>query len=374
MDTTKLAQELETALAEVPVLDIHTHLVGGRLGARGLHDVLLYHMVISDLYAAGCPSGGAADAISGWPDEEESPRRIAEARAASDAHSEHQLVLGRAADSRGICTAGTSRSTADNWRRAGRHDPRTGRRPRVASRHSRSSSESAAPARKSPGAAAARMTTGCNTRWNGLFSRAANGANSTRPCYELERCWGRAPESPSPIGAGGRPPTDRARSARWPTFMRRWTITSTAFPTSKILSTATHFSTDIDYQLGQRRPRWKRRWPGASQAGPAERDIYASLHQRSVLDGAGKAAAADRVSIQLGAPSRLPYETGSRVSQRTIGQLGRDDRPASGLAVPMFSGQPARQPIALHAGPRAAQFQPGRLLVAQLFSRTRFAR
>src|ERR1043165_8647125 len=48
---------LEEALAEIPVLDIHTHLVGGRLGARGLHDVLLYHMVVSDLYAAGCPTG-----------------------------------------------------------------------------------------------------------------------------------------------------------------------------------------------------------------------------------------------------------------------------------------------------------------------------
>jgi len=44
MPTLSLLQELEAALAEVPVLDIHTHLVGGRLGARGLHDVLLYHM------------------------------------------------------------------------------------------------------------------------------------------------------------------------------------------------------------------------------------------------------------------------------------------------------------------------------------------
>jgi len=29
--------DLEAALAEIPMLDIHTHLVGGRLGARGLH-------------------------------------------------------------------------------------------------------------------------------------------------------------------------------------------------------------------------------------------------------------------------------------------------------------------------------------------------
>ena len=45
--------EILSALAEIPVLDVHTHLVSGRLGARGLHDVLLYHMVVSDLYAAG---------------------------------------------------------------------------------------------------------------------------------------------------------------------------------------------------------------------------------------------------------------------------------------------------------------------------------
>ena len=53
----KLIHDLEQALAEVPMLDVHTHLIGGKLGAQGLHDILLYHMVISDLYAAGCPSG-----------------------------------------------------------------------------------------------------------------------------------------------------------------------------------------------------------------------------------------------------------------------------------------------------------------------------
>ena len=52
-----MIQKIEEALAQVPVIDIHTHLVGGRLGARGLHDVLLYHMLVSDLYGAGCPSG-----------------------------------------------------------------------------------------------------------------------------------------------------------------------------------------------------------------------------------------------------------------------------------------------------------------------------
>src|SRR5215510_5189334 len=71
--------KVEEALAEVPVLDIHTHLVGGRLGARGLHDVLLYHMVVSDLYAAGCPSGSRLTQYPGWPSQEEAHARLQEA-------------------------------------------------------------------------------------------------------------------------------------------------------------------------------------------------------------------------------------------------------------------------------------------------------
>src|SRR3954468_18735629 len=70
---------MEAALATVPMLDIHTHLVGGRLGAWGLHDVLLYHMVISDLYAAGCPSGARLTQFPAWPDDKEQRARISEA-------------------------------------------------------------------------------------------------------------------------------------------------------------------------------------------------------------------------------------------------------------------------------------------------------
>src|SRR5881394_3144980 len=71
--------DLEFALGTLPVFDVHTHLVGGRLGARGLHDVLLYHMVVSDLYAAGCPSGARLTQFPGWPDEQEAHERLSEA-------------------------------------------------------------------------------------------------------------------------------------------------------------------------------------------------------------------------------------------------------------------------------------------------------
>ena len=91
-------KRVEEALAEVPVLDIHTHLVGGRLGARGLHDVLLYHMVISDLYAAGCPSGARLTQYPGWPDAGGGPRAPRAGAAVPAGHPEHELLLGRAPD------------------------------------------------------------------------------------------------------------------------------------------------------------------------------------------------------------------------------------------------------------------------------------
>ena len=79
MNSERLVRDLEEALAEIPILDIHTHLIGGSLGARGLHDVLLYHMVISDLYAAGCPAGKRLTEYPGYPTEREARDRIEQA-------------------------------------------------------------------------------------------------------------------------------------------------------------------------------------------------------------------------------------------------------------------------------------------------------
>ena len=71
--------ELFEELCSIPLLDAHTHLVDGKLGARGLHDVLLYHMGVSDLYAAGCPSGARLTQFPGWPSKQEAHQRLLEA-------------------------------------------------------------------------------------------------------------------------------------------------------------------------------------------------------------------------------------------------------------------------------------------------------
>jgi len=79
MNTDTVACELLEALSGLPLFDIHTHLVGDRPGASGLHDILLYHMVISDLYAAGCPSGQRLTQFPHAPTDDEAHHRIAEA-------------------------------------------------------------------------------------------------------------------------------------------------------------------------------------------------------------------------------------------------------------------------------------------------------
>ena len=53
------------------------------------------------------------------------------------------------------------------------------------------------------------MTTGSQyaLEW-GFFTRSQWGEFDTA-LYELERCWGKSPESPAPIGVGARPATER---------------------------------------------------------------------------------------------------------------------------------------------------------------------
>jgi hypothetical protein len=93
-----------------------------------------------------------------------------------------------------------------------------------------------------------------------------------------------------------------------------------AIPFNRILSTATHISTDISY-----RPVSDAEMTAAlarrDHAGPTERDCFASYINEHLLARLEKVAA-DRFVFQfsLGAEP-LPFETASRLSQRTIAEL-----------------------------------------------------
>jgi glucuronate isomerase len=316
MTTQDLTQELEAALAELPTFDVHTHLVGGRLGARGLHDILLYHMVVSDLYAAGCPSGTRLTQYPGWPDVNEAHARLAEAvpclprvRNTSCTWMMRTILRDLYGWEQPI--------TTDNWRRLDalireRADDR-GWHHSILDRLNirRTCTEFA---RREGGRDDQRLQ--YSLEW-AFFTRSQWGEFDTA-LYELERCWGRQPKSPSPIGSQ-RPPTERT-IRNLDDLHAALAHYVSAIPYEQLLSTATGFSTDIDYRLvsdDEMAAAIERR----DRAGAAERDTYASYVNEAFLTALE--ARPERLVFQFSVGAEpLPYETSSILRQRTIQQLG----------------------------------------------------
>ena len=316
----ELVRELEFALAGLPVFDVHTHLVGGRLGARGLHDVLLYHMVVSDLYSAGCPDGARLSQFPAWPDAKEAAGRVERAlpilphiRNTSSWWAVRLILRDLYGWEEPI--------TRSNWRRLDglireRADDR-GWHHSILERLNiqRTGTEIA---RRGRGQDDDRLQYALE--W-GFFTRCQWGEHDTA-LYELERCWGRNPGSPSPIGAGGRPePARRIQSLEDVHGAVEHYVR--AIPYEQVLATATHISTDLDLRLvgeGEMCRALARR----GQAGPAERDVYASYVNELFLtrleNEARRRGHPVVFQFSFGAEP-LPFETGSRLGQRTIAQV-----------------------------------------------------
>jgi hypothetical protein len=311
-----MSLEMERALAEIPILDVHTHLVGGKLAARGLHDLLLYHMVVSDLYAAGCPSGARLTQFPGWPSKDEAAARIEEALPYlpfiqnTSSYWGLRIIL-RHHYGWSAPLELSNWKTLDGMIRERANDRNWPREVLVRAGIERSGTELA---RRGNGSDDDRLQ--YSLEW-GFFTRCQWGEFDTA-VYELERCWGKTPESPTPIGAGPRPETERAIKSLDDVHQAVAHYVE-SIPYDRIISTATHLSTDIDYRCvteGEMAAALARR----SQAGPAERDCYASYVNElflTMLEARGEQLV---FQFSLGAEP-LPFETASRLSQRTIGQV-----------------------------------------------------
>jgi glucuronate isomerase len=308
--------EIEEALREVPMCDAHTHLVGGRLGARGLHDILLYHMLVSDLRAAGCPSGARLTEFPGWPSQAEAHARIAEALPFLRHIANTSMAWGLRiilADLYGW----REPITATNWRRL--DDQIRERADDPGWHHSildrlrirRTVTEIAR-----RGAAEDDERLQYALEW-AFFTRCQWGEFDTA-LYELERCWGRTPESPAPIASGRRAEPDRTiRTLDDVHAAIEHYVAS--IPYDQVIATATHVSTDIDFRpvtAAEMAAALARR----PQAGPAERDIYASYINEAFLSALERHADSIVFQFSFGAEP-LPFETASRLSQRTIAQV-----------------------------------------------------
>jgi hypothetical protein len=316
MNKSASVDSLEAALAELPVLDVHTHLCGAKLAARGLHDILLYHMIVSDLYAAGCPSGARLTQFPNWPTKQEAQKRIREALPYLRFIQNTSGWWGVRIILRDLYDW-TEPITPNNWRRLDdlvreRADDRAWARSILKRVNIRRTC--AEYCRRGKGEADDVLQ--YSLEW-GMFMRAQWGEFDTA-VYDLERTWGRPPEAPAPIGGGPRPAPDRTIKTLEDVHAAIKHYVD-SIPYGRVISTATGISTDIDYRLptdGEMAEALKRR----AQAGSAERDVYAAYIGEKFLAALEKRGDEILFQFSLGAEP-LPFETASRISQKTLAQL-----------------------------------------------------
>jgi len=314
MDRSEVFSLLSRQIGEMEAIDAHTHINSSHLAARGLHDVMLYHMVISDLYAAGCPSG---QRLSDNPNDREAAGRIEEA-----------IPFLEHIQNTSCCwLMRTILSDLYEWK-----EPITLRNWRDLDARIRSRSEDPGwPREILRRAHVQRLCTELPLRGNGtnddilfyslewaFFMRNQWGVFDA-PLYELEHAWQfDKPVRPLPVTQSKREPVKK-RIATVADVREAMAHYCRAIPYDQIVSTAHHVSTDISYSLvtdEQMQKALDRR----ENAGPAERDVYASYLFEHLLRELEKEHADIAFQFSLGAEP-LPFETDSRLAQTTIKQL-----------------------------------------------------
>ena len=312
----RLEAEILSALRDVPMMDSHTHLTVGRLGARGLHDILLYHMVVADLYSAGCPSGARLTEFPGWPDKKEAHARLREAIPYLEKIQNTSCFWGVRIILRDLY-GWNDPVTEENWKRLDgiireRADDRSWQREIIRR------------------AGVKKLTTELARRQGGedddlfyysmewaFFTRTQRGEFDTA-LYELERCWGKTPGSPIPHSASHRPKTEKDIRTLGDVHAAIAHYVGQVV-SSPVLSIATHISTDIVFrQVSDREmsDALKKR----HKAGSEERDIYASYIHEAFLKKLEPHA--DKIVFQFSfAAEPLPFNTASIIPQRAISDL-----------------------------------------------------
>ncbi len=313
-------QDLLDAQCGQAVLDVHTHLTSGQLSARGLHDILLYHMVTSELHAAGCPSGARLTEFPGTPGQAEAHQRLAEAVpylpriANTSTWWGARIILEDLYHWREPITEG-------NWRRLDgmireRADDRAWHREVLARANI-------------AGACAEHCRRGKGLDDDVLSHSVRMGHVHAHSVGRVRHCGlrsgarglgaGRPEDGPCMIGANRRPADRHIRTlADVHTAIGHYIE---RLPYGAAVSMATGISTDIDYRLpsdAEMEAAIQRR----GQAGPAERDIYAAYIGELMLAGLERHGHEIAFQFSLGAEP-LPPETMSRISQKTLAQPRR---------------------------------------------------
>ncbi len=314
MENSNTFEMLSKRIGEIEAIDAHTHINASHMAARGLHDIMLYHMVVSDLYAAGCPSGHR---LSDDPDEDEVVTRIEEAVPFLE-HIQNtscywlmRTILSDLYDWNELITPG-------NWRN-------------LDTRIREKSADPDWPRELLKRARVKKLCTELPLRGDGscddvifyslewaFFTRNQWGVFDA-PLYELEHAWQfDKPVRPLPVTISKREPVKRPVTtvAEVKEAMAHY---CRAIPYDRIVSTAHHVSTDINYSLVTD-DQMQKALDNRSNAGPEERDVYASYLFESLLLELETSHFDIAFQFSFGAEP-LPFETDSRLNQVTIKQI-----------------------------------------------------
>lgn len=310
------AKEIFEAILELPVYDIHSHIEGDSPGALGLHDVLLYHMVVSDLYSAGCPDGGRVVDRSDPAETQERLKRAVRFLPHIRNTSSFWGVRLIAKDLYGW----TEPIDPESW-------------PRLHAAITERASDAGWHREVLERSRARRITTELARRGNGrlddvcdyslewaFFARTQHGIGDA-PLYELERAWN-VDEPGQPLNftlSGSRPPVDQP-IVTVEDVREAVSHYCRLMPNDRIVSTAQHFATDINY-CDPTDDDMARALASRGSAGDGERDIYASYILNAFLQELQIHGDEIVFILSIGAEA-LPFETASRLRQETIGHFG----------------------------------------------------
>ena len=312
-----LARDIEQALLSFPWMDPHTHLDAAHLTARGLDDILLYHMAVSDLYAAGCPTGAR---VPEERTEEQARKRIAQAIPYLE-NTRNTFISWGVRIILEDLYGWTDPVNVLTWARLHlriverAHDKAWAREIVKKANIARMGTELW---RGRDGAADDLFQYALE--W-GFFSRCQWGVYDT-PLFELERVWNQL-EPGQAMAVTGDPSAEAKLEKTIATVddvHKAVAHYCGLIPVDRVLATATHISTDIAYG-NPTETDMAAALANRANATALEQNVYASYITRRLLDEMGQRKINLVFQFSLGAEP-LPHETASRMNQETLRHVG----------------------------------------------------
>ncbi|MBQ3066217.1 MAG: hypothetical protein IJC98_08275 [Clostridia bacterium] len=307
--------EFYKKIAAIEANDCHTHIDAAHMVARGLHDVMLYHMVISDLYSAGCPNGSR---LPEEPTAEEAERRIIEAIdylpkiKNTSCYFALRIILKDLFD-------WDEPITHDNWRILDQRIKEYGARPNRA----REIMKKANIVKSNT-----ELWRGRDGEYDDIFTYSLEWAFFTRDQWghfdtallELEHAWNHdEPCPPLPV-------TLTPDLINFKKKIKTLEDVEVAIchmldktPFDKIVTIASHLSSNIHY-MKVTKEQMVEALANRENAGPKERDIYANYIFERYLDIYEERGYQIPLAFSMGAEP-LPYETGTKLPSESIYEL-----------------------------------------------------